>query len=122
MTKKKTLKPVNDGCFTKKPTKKQTKKQSDEPEDDFFSKLAQEENDSDTIARVLEEVEDEVRRAVSVHGPMKSHHEGYAVLLEEVDELWDEVKKRTNKRSPEKLREEAIQVAAMATRFVIDLL
>ena len=34
-------------------------------------------------------VKDELIRARKNHGPMLSVHEGYAVLLEEVDELWD---------------------------------
>lgn len=45
-----------------------------------------------------------------------SEHEGYAVLAEEVDEMWDEVK--TNNRNL--AVQEAIQVAAMAIRFVAE--
>jgi len=52
--------------------------------------------------------------------PFNSTHEGYAVLKEEVDELWDEIKKKAENRSPEKLRKEASQVAAMALRFLVD--
>lgn len=48
-----------------------------------------------------------------------SPHEGYAVLLEELDELWDEVKANHPERS-ERMRKEAIQVAAMAIRFVLE--
>lgn len=50
-----------------------------------------------------------------------NQHEGYAVLLEEVDELWEEVKK--NQRNYDLLaqRKEAIQVAAMAIRFATEL-
>lgn len=44
-------------------------------------------------------------------------HEAYAVLLEEVDELWDDVKANHKYGA----RAEAIQVAAMAIRFVVDL-
>ena len=53
--------------------------------------------------------------------PFNSAHEGYAVLLEEIDELWDEVKKSPKKRTPALMREEAVQVAAMALRFLIDV-
>jgi hypothetical protein len=42
-------------------------------------------------------------------------------LLEEIDELWDEVKKSPKKRNPVAMREEAVQVAAMALRFLIDV-
>lgn len=53
--------------------------------------------------------------------PFNSAHEGYAVLLEEVDELWDEVKKKPADRDRKLMREEAIQVAAMAMRFVLEV-
>lgn len=46
-----------------------------------------------------------------------STHEAYAVLLEEVDELWDEVKKNTGK-TPEAYTE-AVQIAAMAYKYII---
>jgi len=49
---------------------------------------------------------------------MKSNHEGYAVILEELDELWDEIKKQHPNN--ELIRKEAIQVAAMAVRFILD--
>ena len=68
---------------------------------------------------IANEAAAELLRAQSKHGPMKSGHEGYAVILEELDELWDEVK--TRKPSVHAMREEAIQVAAMALRFVHDV-
>ena len=60
---------------------------------------------------------------MKLHRPMRSAHEGYAVILEELDELWDEVKKNPSKhpRLKEAMRSEAIQVAAMAVRFIIDV-
>ena len=48
-----------------------------------------------------------------------SNHEGFAVLKEEVDELWDEVKRKHP--SNEQMREEAIQIGAMALRFLNEL-
>lgn len=53
--------------------------------------------------------------------PLHSAHEGYAVILEEVDELWDEVKKKREDRSKRKMRDECIQIAAMAIKFIEDL-
>jgi hypothetical protein len=53
--------------------------------------------------------------------PFNTCHEGYAVLLEEVDELWAHVKMRQGRRDIEAMRKEAIQVAAMALRFAYDL-
>jgi len=70
----------------------------------------------------------ELMRATELHGPMRSGHEGYAVLKEEVDELWEMIKvnpkKLTEIQKAElklKIREEAIQVAAMGMRFVLDV-
>lgn len=71
----------------------------------------------DTIATIVSDVQIELYRATDKFGPMRSPHEGWAILREEVDELWDEVK--TN-GSTEAMRKEAIQVAAMAVRFVLD--
>jgi hypothetical protein len=52
---------------------------------------------------------------------MNSAHEGYAVLAEEVDELWDHVKVKQGKRDIPEMAYEAVQVAAMALRFIIDV-
>lgn len=46
-----------------------------------------------------------------------SYHEGYAVIKEEVDELWDEIK--TYKKDKQAIEEEAIQVAAMAIKLLV---
>lgn len=63
----------------------------------------------------------EVDRASAKFAPFNSAHEGYAVLLEEVDELWEIVKLRQDARDLQAMRKEAVQVAAMALRFVIDI-
>lgn len=67
---------------------------------------------------VSDDAREELYRATQRFGPMASAHEGWAVIQEEVDELWDEVKGGQDVR---RMREEAIQVAAMAMRFVIDV-
>lgn len=70
---------------------------------------------------IILEIHREVERASALHAPMVNNHEGYAVILEELDELWDEIKAhKSNERTP-KMRKEAIQVAAMAIRFIHDL-
>jgi hypothetical protein len=61
----------------------------------------------------------ELERARSIHAPMHSPHEGWAVLYEELDELWEEV--REKKPDIGRMRKEAIQLAAMALRFVEDV-
>ena len=48
-------------------------------------------------------------------------HHGYAILLEEVDELWAEVKKKPYQRDREEMLEECLQIAAMAGRIAEDL-
>ena len=66
----------------------------------------------------LAEIQNEFEKASKKFPRFNSTHEGYAVLKEEVDELWDNIKGNgTNSL----LREEAIQVGAMAMRFLVDL-
>ena len=69
----------------------------------------------------------ELDKARAKFAPFNSAHEGFAVLKEEVDELWDEVKHNPGS-SPqaqhdriERMRREAEQIAAMAMRFIIDV-
>jgi len=50
-----------------------------------------------------------------------NQHEGYAVCLEEVDELWEEVKKNQSNYDLKAQRKEAIQAAAMFIRFATEL-
>lgn len=80
------------------------------------------------ITQATSEARDEALRA-SDHWPVfHSFHEGYAVILEELDELWDEVKKKRDFPNEEQrlyaikqMRIEAIHVAAMALRFAAEL-
>lgn len=53
--------------------------------------------------------------------PANSAHEAYAILLEEVDELWDHVRTNQKRRDVEAMYKEAIQVAAMAIRFAAEV-
>lgn len=66
-------------------------------------------------------VEQELLSAMKLHPSMNSAHEGYAVIKEELDELWDEVKKRSSMRDLDHMQREATQVAAMGLRFVLDV-
>ena len=65
----------------------------------------------------LIEIKQEYEKASKKFPNFHSTHEGYAVIKEELDELWDNIKNNTSK---ELLKEEAIQVGAMALRFLID--
>ena len=106
-----------------------------------------------SIQSIAKEVVQELERAEAKFGPFNSSHEGYAVILEELDELWEVVKLNPKKiavsseeieeivplQSPvlddeekiktavdfiqkhkrnQAMRAEAIQVAAMAIRFI----
>lgn len=71
------------------------------------------------IMVALHEVKLEVAAAVDLHAPFNSAHEGYAVILEELDELWEHV--RGNTARGEDARQEAVQVAAMAVRFAAEI-
>jgi hypothetical protein len=66
----------------------------------------------------LNRVKEEVLRDRKKFEPFNSPHEGYAVILEELDELWDEVKKGT--QDPAAMFKEAKQVAAMAICFMLE--
>ena len=70
-------------------------------------------------AGLVREVVAELERATRKFGSFNSAHEGYAVLKEEVDELWDEIKKKSPDKT--KLEAEAKQVAAMGLRFAMDI-
>lgn len=59
----------------------------------------------------------EYAKARRKHPPMRGPHEGYAVLLEEVDELWAAIKAN----DPQHARKEVIQVAAMALAYLIEV-
>jgi hypothetical protein len=75
----------------------------------------------DRISEIAWLATGELRTAIIKHPPINSAHEGYAVILEEVDELKEEVWKQTKNRDINHMRKEAIQVAAMAMRFILDV-
>ena len=66
--------------------------------------------------RYLKDVADELEAAEISFPPFNSYHEGYAIIKEESDELWDEIKSKN--RLSINLYIEATQVAAMAVRFM----
>lgn len=75
------------------------------------------------VAEVLDEVRKEVMRAVTMFKPMNSPHEAEAVIREEFEEYWDEVKAHNtfkNRDTRPRQREELIQLAAMAVRAIYD--
>lgn len=72
---------------------------------------------TDRIANAVADITAEAEQAMTRWPPFNSAHEGYAVLLEEVDELWDDIKANQVERSIA----EAIQVGAMALRYVVEM-
>lgn len=73
---------------------------------------------SGVAGRVFLEVGKELRRAQDKHPtPFNSAHEGYAVIDEEAIELRNEV----YWGNPVDARKEAIQLAAMAVLFILDV-
>jgi len=72
---------------------------------------------------VLSEVASELMRAKGLYPEFfVNQHEAYAVILEEIDELWDEIKKKQKSYDLDAQRKEAIQAAAMLVRLVVELL
>jgi hypothetical protein len=72
---------------------------------------------------VTDRIKAELYRAKTLF-PAKfvNQHEAYAVILEEMDELWDEIKKNQKNYDYEAQRKEATQLAAMVTRLLVELL
>lgn len=67
----------------------------------------------------------ELNRATNAHGPFRSAHEGYAIIKEELDELWEAIKadpwRHGSSDAHLQVVAEAVQVAAMSLRFLVDL-
>lgn len=78
--------------------------------------------DKDFIKFILCRMGGEFEEAVYLkgHKPFNSYHEGKAVIEEEFEELWEEIKKKNPDKA--KLKAEVLQVGAMALRFYYDLL
>lgn len=70
---------------------------------------------------VLDEVLEEVTIARNQYPPLNSGHEGLGVLREEYKELEQHVFMKQKDRDLAAMRREAIQVAAVAVRFALEL-
>lgn len=71
------------------------------------------------IDSVLAEIRVEVQKALTKHAPIHSPHEGSSVIREEFEELWAHVMADTGRTSA--ARKEALQVAAMGIRYILEL-
>lgn len=63
----------------------------------------------------------ELANAREKFGPVASAHEGYAVIAEEFDELWEIVKQKQVQRDYADLRKETIQLGAMVLAFLVEI-
>jgi len=70
---------------------------------------------------ILKDVRLELQMAVDLNDSMNSDHEAYAVILEELDEYWEEVRKKRCERNEENIVVELRQTAAMCIRAIHDL-
>lgn len=71
--------------------------------------------------QTLSEVYREIASARENWPSLYNAHEGFAVLLEEVDELKGHVWTKQKNRDLAAMRKEAIQVAATAVRFAMEV-
>lgn len=74
------------------------------------------------MSEFQKKVTEEIKRARSQYGDINSLHEGYAVLLEEVDEFWDEVRKKGSVRDYTSCYNELVQIAAIAEVIAEDII
>ncbi len=72
-------------------------------------------------SREFRDVSEELDRALKRWPKWTDAHQGIGKILEEFDELKAEVWRKESKRRPKKMRHEAIQIAACAIRFALDL-
>lgn len=69
----------------------------------------------------LDDVRQELEDAREKHPKrLNSYHEGYAVILEEMREFWDEARKQSACRDEDAMYGELVQLAAMAMRTAED--
>ena len=69
-------------------------------------------------APTIEEIDEELASSYRHGQTFSSLHEAYAVILEELDEVWDITKQKRKNRSAKELEKELIQIAAMAIKAI----
>jgi len=76
----------------------------------------------EVVAYWLGQIEKEHSRAISKFPPFRSKHEGYAIIKEELEELWTGIKSnKIQYPDDDHVTVEALQTATMALRFLVDL-
>jgi len=71
-----------------------------------------------SVEKDVADIIQEYIQARTKHRKIASFHEGYAILKEEVDEMWDAIKQN---KDPVVIKNEARQVAAMALAIIVEL-
>jgi Protein of unknwon function (DUF3310) len=87
-------------------------------------RLMQVKIDKKRLAAVASEMCHTLVAARTKHKHFASGHEGYAVMLEELDELWDEIRfwqPTPDQENILRMRKEALQLGAMAIAFVMEV-
>jgi len=69
---------------------------------------------------IVRDILDELDRADESYEPINSIHEGYAVILDELDAFWQEVRRPTRNGDVQQMRTELIRTAAMCVRTIRD--
>lgn len=69
--------------------------------------------------RLLALIDQELEKATKRFDSFNSPHEGWAVIKEELDELWEHVRANTGRDRDAMV--ECVQIATMALRYVYDL-
>lgn len=73
------------------------------------------------IGKAIRLIIPEYNQIICKKPPLQNRYEGWALLQQAMEQLWDEVKKDKNIHSTEQMRKEAILISATAMRFIIDL-
>jgi hypothetical protein len=73
------------------------------------------------IGKSIKSIIAEYNHTIIKHAPIHSTYEGWALIKQKVDQLWEEIKKEEATGSKEVMLKEAAQIGAMAMRFIIDL-
>jgi len=76
------------------------------------------------VDKIAAEFVAEMLKATEKFPSITTEHEGYAIILEEMEEMWENIKLNQYKHEDRKkmIRKEAIQVGAMVLRLIYDLL
>ena len=73
------------------------------------------------IGRTIKTIIAEYNSTIIKNDPFNSTYEGWALIKEKVDGLWEEIRKDEAGYSKEVVMKVAAQIGAMAMRFMVDL-